>query len=249
MNSEHRPGRDAAHLALADIGVEGQARIRDSKIALVGLGGLGCAAAPYLVASGVGTIVLCDFDTVAEGNLARQTLYSPADIGRRKAEVARQRLSHMNPETSITCVEERVTEQVLASDLSDCDMIIDASDNYGTRLAVNRACLRLGIPWVMGACIRMEGQVLLFEPKNDSAACYRCVYGTAPDTLEDCPGAGIMSTVAGLIGVAMAHLALTRLAGNRHTPAMHILDGKTLEWRKLAIAQNPDCEDCAKRRA
>ena len=139
----------------------------------------------------------------------------------------------------------RVDHENLATILPGADLVIDASDNYGTRLAVNSACLGLALPWVMGSCIRMEGQLMLFSPGQGNRACYRCVYQKAPETLEDCPGAGIFAPVAGMIGTAMAHLALSRLAGLDLPSCLHVLDAQTMNWRQLKVRRDPNCPDCS----
>lgn len=239
------PGADpryAAHLALSQIGSEGQARIRGARVLLLGLGGLGCAAAPYLCGSGVGQLTLCDFDRVECSNLARQTLFSASDVGRHKCDVAEERLRALNPQVDLRPLARRFDPVCAEGLVAEHDMVIDASDNYGTRLAVNRASLAAGKPWVMGACVRLEGQLALFS--GAAGPCYRCVYGAAPETLEDCPGAGIFAPVAGMIGVAMAHLALTRLAGMARPSTLHLFDGADMNWRSLVIARRPDCPEC-----
>ena len=244
MNDQgpNTPNRYAAHLGLTAIGEDGQRCIGTSRIALVGLGGLGCATAQYLVSSGIGELLLCDFDTVAESNLARQILFRSEDIGRLKTEAAAGMLADLNPDTKLECINDRMDKDKLA-DL-DCDLVIDASDNYGTRLAVNAACLQSGTPWLMGSAIRMEGQLMLFRPGTDEASCYRCLYGEAPETLEDCPGAGIFAPVAGMIGAAMAHRALCYLAGIEDSGQLQILDGQRGDWQQLQTVKNTQCLAC-----
>ncbi len=237
--------RYAAHIPLSAIGEAGHARIRAAKVVLVGLGGLGTVAAQYLVGCGIGELLICDFDTVAESNLARQLLYTRKHIGLYKSDVAEPLLSHMNPDVRVSAHRVRVDAEILGNLLPGADLVIDASDNYGTRLAVNDACLEPGLPWVMGACIRMEGQLMLFSPGQPDQPCYRCVYGKAPETLEDCPGAGIFAPVAGMIGTAMAHLALSRLAGLDLPSRLHVLDAQTMNWRQLKISPDPDCPVCS----
>jgi len=236
--------RYSAHLPLNGIGDAGQQRIRTSRVALIGIGGLGCATAQYLVASGVGELTLCDFDTVAESNLARQILYRQSDIGRLKTEAATELLEKLNPDTRLHSVNKRVTGEDMLTLFPDCDLVIDASDNYGTRLAVNRACLALKTPWIMASCIRMEGQIMLLRPDQASQACYRCVYGSAPDTLEDCPGAGIFAPVAGIVGASAAHFALTHLAGMTQAAGLHLFDAANWQWRSLMIQKTAGCKDC-----
>ena len=187
------------------IGKTGQQRIQQSHIALVGLGGIGCTSAQLLVSSGIGCLSLCDFDSVAESNLARQILYRKADIGRLKTAVAAEYLHQLNPDTDLKIHAQRMTDESLGELLPACNLVIDASDNYGTRLAVNRACITHQKPWIMASCIRQEAQVMLLRPDLPGSACYRCAYGSAPETLEDCPGAGIFAPVAGLTGATAAH--------------------------------------------
>ena len=237
--------RYAAHLPLADIGEKGQARIRASHVALIGVGGLGCAAAQYLVSSGIGELTLCDFDHVTESNLSRQILYRSDDIGRLKVDVAAESLQALNPDSKINIHANRMDDQGMMSLFPACDFIIDASDNYGTRLAVNRCCLSLGVPWLMASCIRMEGQLMMLRPGLEDQPCYRCAYGEAPDTLENCPGAGIFAPIAGIAGASAAHFALASVAGLPMPQGLHIFDGANWNWRSLGVRRNPDCKDCS----
>ena len=236
--------RYSAHYPLTGIGADGQQRIRDAHVALIGIGGLGCATAQYLVSSGIGKLTLCDFDTVAESNLSRQILYHPTDVGRSKVEAASEALQNLNPQTRLHSLAKRMTNEDMQLLFPDCDLVIDASDNYGTRLAVNRSCLELEIPWVMAACIRMEGQIMFMRPDLPGQACYRCAYGIAPDTLEDCPGAGIFAPVAGLIGASAAHFALAHLAGLETPAGLHLFDATYWQWQTLRMNKIPDCRDC-----
>jgi molybdopterin/thiamine biosynthesis adenylyltransferase len=238
--------RYASHLPLTGIGADGQQRIRDAHVALIGVGGLGCAVAQYLVSSGVGQLTLCDFDTVAESNLARQILYRQTDMGRLKTDAATEALKNLNAETRLQSVALRMTDEDLQKLIPACDLVIDASDNYGTRLAVNRICLKLHTPWIMASCIRMEAQIMLMRPDLPEQACYRCVYGSAPDTLEDCPGAGIFAPVAGISGASAAHFALAHLAGMQIPTGLHLLDAVNWQWQSLKIKKNPVCKDCSR---
>ena len=236
--------RYSAHLPLAGIGVEGQKSIRNAHVALIGVGGLGCAAAQYLVSSGVGKLTLCDFDTVTESNLSRQILYRITDLGRPKVEAATDLLQNLNPETGLQSIYRRMTDTDMHTLFPECDLVLDTSDNYGTRLAVNRSCLANKVPWIMASCIRMEGQVMFIRPDLPGQACYRCAYGTAPDTLEDCPGAGIFAPVAGIIGSSAAHFALAHLAGLQPPAGLHLFDASNWEWQSLKINKVPGCKDC-----
>lgn len=239
--------RYSAHLPLTGIGPAGQQRIREAHVALVGVGGLGCAVAQYLVSSGVGRLTLCDYDTVAESNLARQILYRQADIGRLKVEAATYILHTLNPETRLEPINRRMTDADMQTLFPACDLVVDASDNYGTRLAVNRSCLTLKTPWIMASCIRMEGQIMLLRPDLPETACYRCTYGSAPDTLEDCPGAGIFAPVAGISGTSAAHFALAHLSGLPVPAGLHLFDAANWQWQSLRINKNSNCKDCSQR--
>ena len=236
--------RYASHLPLSGIGDAGQARIRDSHVVLVGVGGLGCAAAQYLVSSGIGKLTLCDFDNVVESNLARQILYRSQDLGRLKTEAAIDTLQILNPESRLEAVNRRLDDTRMQTLFPDCDFVLDASDNYGTRLAVNRVCLALGKPWLMASCIRMEGQLMLLRPDLPETACYRCAYGEAPETLEDCPGAGIFAPVAGIVGASAAHFTLACLAGLLVPAGLHLFDATNWDWQSLGLKRNPACRDC-----
>jgi len=244
MPIENSNLRYAAHLPLGGIGAGGQAKICNSHVALIGVGGVGCAAAQYLASSGIGELTLCDFDTVAESNLSRQVLYKATDLGRAKVQVAAENLQSLNPQTKISTHANRMTDSDMQSLFPNCDFVIDASDNYGTRLAVNRTAHSLKTPWLMASCIRLEGQLMLLRPDMPDQPCYRCAYGEAPDTLEDCPGAGIFAPVAGITGVSAAHFALACLVGLDIPRGLHLFDAGNWSWQSLKINQNPDCKDC-----
>jgi len=244
MTTDTTPLRYAAHLPLAGIGAPGHKGIRNAHIALIGVGGLGCPAAQYLVSSGIGKLTLCDYDSVAESNLSRQILYRASDLGRPKVEAATEALQNLNADSEIQSVNSRMTDTEMLELFQTCDLVIDASDNYGTRLAVNRSCLTLKKPWIMASCIRMEAQLLMLRPDLPEQPCYRCTYGEAPDTLEDCPGAGIFAPVAGIAGSSAAHFALAHLAGMETPKGLHLFDAVNWAWQSLKIRQNPECKDC-----
>lgn len=244
MSTEPAMSRYSAHLPLAGIGTGGQRRIAGAHVALIGVGGLGCAAAQYLVSSGIGRLTLCDFDKVTESNLSRQILFKHRDLGRLKTEAATEFLQDLNPDTVLESVPKRMTDDDMRQLFPSCDLVIDASDNYGTRLAVNRSCLEFEKPWIMASCIRMEGQIMFIRPDLPNQSCYRCAYGTAPDTLEDCPGAGIFAPVAGIVGASAAHFALSHIAGQQPPGGLHLLDAVNWQWQTLKLRKAQDCKDC-----
>lgn len=237
--------RYAAHEALSSIGPGGQQRIQSANVLLVGLGGLGCPTAMYLAAAGVGSLSLCDFDRVAQVNLNRQLLYAEDDVDRDKVDVAATRLKEMNPQVAVIKHRLRLDEATAPALVAEADMVIDGSDNFGTRLALSRACLARRKPLVMGSVVRMEGQLAVFRHDLDSPApCYRCLYGDAPDQLEDCAGQGVLGPVAGMIGAAMATQALLCLAGAETTGHWHVLDARIMQWQSITVAKNPQCSLC-----
>jgi molybdopterin/thiamine biosynthesis adenylyltransferase len=237
--------RAARHVALAEIGEAGQRRIESARVFVVGLGGLGCPAAEYLAASGVGTLILNDFDRVDETNLQRQILYTPGDVGRLKVDAARARLEALNPDIEIRCVADRLDGEALRQAFGTVDLVLDGSDNFATRLAVNGAAVRAGVPLIFGAAIRLEGQAGVF-PNDGAGPCYRCLYDDEDEWLGSCQGNGVLAPVPGVIGTLMAVEALKLLAGvpsdlrNR----MLLWDAKHADWQRIAVAVRRECPDC-----
>jgi adenylyltransferase/sulfurtransferase len=240
--------RHARHIALEQIGADGQARIGDSTALIIGLGGIGCATASYLACAGVRQLLLCDFDTVDETNLGRQTLYGPADVGQLKAVRAASRLAAMNPDVSLIEIPERLSDEALAEAVSQADIVLDGSDNFATRFQVNDAAVAGSISLVSGAAIRLEGQLAVFGPSFEKSPCYRCLYQEADESLESCSGNGVLSPVPGVIGTMMAVEALKVLAGLKvETGMLSIYDAMSTEWRKLSIRKRPGCPACGAR--
>ena len=205
--------RDARHRALAQVGEQGQQRIAASTALVIGVGGLGCAAATYLASAGVGRLLLCDFDTVDATNLGRQTLFRPSDVGQPKAEIAAVRLSQQNPDIDITAINERLDDESLAAVVARAGVVLDGSDNFATRFQVNDACIEASRCLVSGAAIRFEGQHAVFGPDYDTTPCYRCLYSEADESFLDCVGNGVLAPIPGVIGTMMATSALIHLAG------------------------------------
>jgi len=237
--------RDARHLALPQVGETGQQRISAAAVLLIGAGGIGCAAASYLASSGVGRIVIVDFDTVDDSNLGRQTLYGPADVGRPKAEVATERLSAINPDICITSVPKRLDDSDLHRAVAAADLILDGCDNFATRFQVNTACVRNSRPLISGAAIRMEGQLAIFGPDYRRSPCYRCLYAEADESLDSCAGNGVLAPVPGVIGTMMAVEALKLLAGlDVPTAQLTLYDAANASFAKLDIRKRENCPTC-----
>jgi adenylyltransferase/sulfurtransferase len=238
--------RYARHVALAGVGAAGQERFANATALIVGLGGLGCPAAQYLATSGVGTLILNDFDRVDETNLPRQILYRPEDVGALKVEAAKLRLAALNPEVRITARAERLDRAELEALVGAVDVVLDGTDNFATRFAVNRACVARRVPLVSGAAVRFEGQVAVFGNRGDEP-CYSCLYTDEDEWLGDCQGNGVLAPVPGVIGALMAVEALKVLLGEPSQLRGHLLlwDGKGGEWQSVALKRDPACAVCA----
>ncbi len=238
--------RDARHLALEQVGDDGQQRIAAGTVLLIGAGGIGCAAATYLASSGVGHLVIADFDTVDASNLGRQVLYTPDDVGKRKVEVAAKRLGALNPDIRITAITERLQGEALAEAVASSDVVLDGCDNFATRFQVNDTCVAAGRRLISGAAIRLEGQMAVFGPDYETAPCYRCLYAEADESMDSCAGNGVLSPVPGVIGTMMAVEALKYFAGiESDTSSLHLYDAAATEFQSLRIQKREDCPACA----
>ena len=237
--------RHARHIALPQVGAAGQERIGASSALLIGVGGIGCSAASYLAASGVGHVVLCDFDTVDATNLGRQILYGPDDVGQPKAEVAARRLGVINPDIRITAIAHRLDDAELRGQVAAADVVLDGCDNFATRFQVNDACVEQSTCLISGAAIRLEGQVAEFGPDYDASPCYRCLYKEADESLENCAGNGVLSPVPGAIGALMAVEALKYLAGiESRRGVLRLFDAVSGEFRAVGVKKRADCSAC-----
>ena len=238
--------RDARHLALEQVGDDGQQRIAAGTVLLIGAGGIGCAAAAYLASSGVRHLVIADFDTVDASNLGRQVLYTPDDVGKRKVEVAAKRLGALNPDIRITAITERLQGETLVEAVALSDVVLDGCDNFATRFQVNDACVAAGRRLISGAAIRLEGQMAIFGPDYETAPCYRCLYAEADESMDSCAGNGVLSPVPGVIGTMMAVEALKYFAGiESDTSSLLLYDAAATEFQSLRIQKREDCPACA----
>ena len=237
--------RHARHIALAQVGESGQKRISESSALLIGVGGIGCAAASYLASSGVGHIILNDFDTVDETNLGRQVLFAPDDVGKSKAATAAARLSALNPDVRISTLDKRLDPATLATTIANVDVVLDGSDNFATRFLVNDACVSCDCCLVSGSAIRLEGQIAVFGPDYDISPCYRCLYEDTDESLENCAGNGVLAAVPGVIGTMMAVEALKHLAGIKSPRGqLQLYDAGSGSFRSITIAKREGCPSC-----
>lgn len=241
--------RYARQIALADVGAEGQAKLGRARVLIVGMGGLGCPTALYLATSGVGRLVLNDFDTVDETNLPRQILFGPDDVGALKVEAAKRRLTALNPAVEIVTLPERLDDTALDAAVGEVDVVLDGTDNFATRFAVNRACVARGVPLVSGAAVRVEGQIAVFTFEDDGP-CYACLYDDEDEFLGDCQGNGVLAPVPGVIGTLMATEAMKIVLGwnSKLRNRLLLWDAKRGEWQSVALKRDPGCAVCKSRR-
>lgn len=237
--------RYARHLTLREIGGAGQNALLASKVALVGAGGLGGPAGLYLAAAGVGHITLIDDDVVEASNLQRQVQFIHADIGRRKAETMSDRLQALNSDCRVTPRIMRITDSNAAELLSGHDVILDGTDNFETRFAVNTASRALGIPLVSGALGRFDLQLGIFN-LNDASPCYRCFVHAPPDLQQDCATHGVLGAMAGLGGSMMAMEAIKCITGAGETleGRLYVYDALRAAGRTIGLARDPNCATC-----
>ena len=246
--------RYARQLILREIGGQGQQRLKAARVLLVGAGGLGCPAALYLAAAGVGTLALADPDTVALSNLHRQILFGDRDLGRAKALAAGHTLSLLNPHLEIEPLIERVDERNAERLASAYDLVLDGTDDFATRFAVNAACHGAGKPLVSGAIGRWSGQVAVFEsgltrgrPLEARKPCYRCLVHDIPPDAETCAAVGVMGALAGVIGSMMAAEAIKLITGAGETLSGRLMlyDALSATTRVVGLSPDPDCPVCA----
>ena len=241
--------RYSRHILLPQIGVEGQERLLAARALVVGAGGLGSPAALYLASAGVGTVALADGDSVDLTNLQRQILHRSRSIGRPKVESGRDALAEINPGCTVIPIAQRLTGERLEEEVDAADVVVDCCDNFATRHAINRACVKYGKPLVSGAAIRFEGQVSVFDPREPASPCYHCLFPEGEDVEEvRCAVMGVFAPLTGIIGSTQAAEALKLLIGCGQSLAgrLLLLDGLAMEWRSIAIPRDPGCAVCGR---
>lgn len=232
---------------LPQIGVEGQQRLAQSSALIVGAGGLGSPAALYLAAAGVGHLTIADDDAVDLSNLQRQILHGTPDIGIPKVDSATASLRRINPLVQVTAIKERLAGQKLTASIRNAGVVLDASDNFATRFAVNQACVQEKVPLVSGAVIRFEGQIAVFDARKPDSPCYACLYRDVGEEEERCVDNGILAPVAGVIGSLQAVEAIKILLdiGEVLCGRLLVFDGLHQEWRSMRLNKDPTCPVCA----
>ncbi|WP_293391844.1 molybdopterin-synthase adenylyltransferase MoeB [Nevskia sp.] len=234
--------RYSRQIVLREVGVNGQSLLRDSTALIIGIGGLGSPASLYLAGAGLGRLILSDRDHVERSNLQRQIVYRSADLGRAKLDAAADNLRALNPECRIETRPGPLDDSGLAAAIGEADIVLDCSDNFPTRFAVNAACVAARKPLVSGAAIRFEGQIALFVP---GGPCYACLFGEHGEATETCEEAGVLGPVVGVIGAMQALIAIKALLGiGDDAGRLQLWDALKLSWRSLAIARDPHCRVC-----
>ena len=240
--------RYSRHILLAEMGVEAQARISAAHALIIGLGGLGSPAALYLASAGVGTLTLIDHDRVDPTNLQRQIVHTEASVGMPKVDSAALALAAINSTILIHAIAARAEGALLESAVAAASIVLDCTDNYQTRHAINRACVTHKKPLVSGAALQFDGQLSVFDARDASSPCYACTFDPDSELEEQrCAVMGVFAPLVGMVGALQAAQAL-KLIGGFGEPglgALHLLDARTLEWSSLRTTRNPQCKVCA----
>lgn len=242
--------RYSRHLLLTEIGIDGQERLNAARVLVIGAGGLGSPVALYLASAGVGRITLADHDAVDLTNLQRQIAHDMASLGENKAASAARRMAAMNPVIEVVALAERLEGEALAARVAEADLVLDCSDNFATRHAVNRACVAYRKPLVSGAAVRFDGQISVFDLRRDEAPCYACLF---PDNARDaemrCAEFGVFAPLVGVVGALQAAEALKLLmgVGTSLSGRLMLYDALAADWRTIRLKRDPGCPVCARR--
>lgn len=241
--------RYSRHIMLPQMDYEGQEKLLESRVLILGAGGLGSPVAMYLASSGVGHLVISDFDTVEASNLQRQIMHGEPDIGKLKVQSAKETLSALNSHIQITTIDHRLEDAELQAQVEAADLVLDTTDNFSSRFALNRMCVATRTPLVSGSVIRMEGQVSVFRADLDDSPCYHCLYKEGEELGETCTQNGVLAPAVGIIGSIQALEAIKVLAGFGETLCGRLLlmDAFTMEWRAMKLKKDPGCPVCSKK--
>ena len=239
--------RYSRHILLPQIAYEGQERLTESHALIVGAGGLGSPAALYMAAGGVGALTICDFDTVDLTNLQRQIIHTTESVGINKAVSAKRTLNAINPDAVVNTVQDKSTEDAFEKLIAAADVVLDCSDNFATRYALNRLCFKLKKPLVSGAAIGFEGQVTVFDFRHQVSPCYHCLFpDDGSETEMRCSENGVFSPLVGMIGTTQAAEAMKLLMGIGQSleGRLLLLDALNMEWRTIKLGKDHQCTVC-----
>ena len=239
--------RYSRQIMLPQVDVQGQQKLLGARALIIGLGGLGSPAAMYLAAAGVGRLAINDFDSVDLSNLQRQILHDTGHLGFSKVESARQTLLRMNPEIHIETLGHKLEGEALAREIRASDVVLDCTDNFAARFAVNAACVKSRTPLVSGAVIRFEGQIAVFTPGFDDSPCYNCLYPDQGELENSCARNGVIAPLPGIIGSMQALEAIKLILGIGEPlrGRLLLIDALSMEWNRMRIKKNPNCPTCA----
>lgn len=238
--------RYSRHILLPQVDVDGQLAFANAEVLVIGLGGLGSPVAQYLAASGVGRLVLVDHDQVELSNLQRQVIHSESTVGMDKVHSATQALAQLNPLCKVVPINHALDELALAHAIGEADVVVDCTDNFTTRMAINEKCFTSKTPLVSGAAIRMEGQVSVFDFRYPASPCYQCLYDLTGDAHLTCSQSGVLAPVVGVIGSLQAVEAL-KLIGGFGSPLqgrLQLYDAMSGKWREFKLQRDPSCKVC-----
>ena len=240
--------RYSRHVLLPQIGEAGQRKLREARVLVIGMGGLGSPAAMYLAASGVGQLVVSDYDVVELSNLQRQIVHRTEDVGRMKVDSAKDTLRALNPEIEVITLGWHLDDDELAEEIARADVVVDATDNFETRFVMNAACWRARTPLVSAAAMRMEGQVTVFDARRPDSPCYRCLYSDeSNEEGEACSRVGVLAPLLGIIGGVQATETMKLIIGMGTTLVgrVLVLDALDMDWRVLKLKKDPACPVCS----
>jgi adenylyltransferase/sulfurtransferase len=238
--------RYSRQIMLPQCDIEGQQKVLAAKVLIIGAGGLGSPAAMYLAAAGIGSIVIYDDDVVELSNLQRQIAHHTPDIGMDKVISTRETLNKLNPDVQVTAVKQRLAGEQLDIEVINADVVLDCTDNFMTRFAINKACVKHKTALVSGAAIRFEGQVSVFTPGKDNSPCYNCLYHSDGEDLQNCATNGVIAPITGIVGSiqALEALKLIMAIGKPLIGRLLLLDGLTMEWNTMKLTKNLACPTC-----
>jgi len=238
--------RYSRHILLPQMDVAGQEALLDATVLVIGLGGLGCPAAMYLASSGIGHLVLADADTVDLTNLQRQIAHGTGNIGMSKVASAAESIARLNDTVRVTKLDQRLEGDALDAAVKGADVILDCTDNFSTRFAINAAAVKYKVPLVSGAAIRLEGQVSVFDVRDAGNPCYQCLYQDGDDMQLSCSESGVMAPLVGIIGTLQALEAIKLITGigSTLTGRLLFLDAQTMQFREMKLKKNPACPCC-----
>ena len=242
--------RYSRHLLLEDVGELGQKDLKNGKVLIIGMGGLGSPAAMYLAAAGVGSLVLSDFDCLEVSNLQRQIGYQTGDIGADKVQLMKHRLEMLNPEIRVRTINVEMDEAQLLMELMMVNLVLDCTDNMASRQLINAACVKAKVPLIVGAAIRLEGQLMFFDNRQTDSACYHCLFPSSEEQTLNCSNSGVLGPVVGTIGTMQALEAIKHIVGlpSGLKNKLKLFDGKTLDWQTFTINKDPKCTVCGQNR-